>query len=74
MDEVWLTYKQAARRVHRTTRTIRGWKQRGMPTVLRDGKRYVEEETLLAWWRERLNNWPAHQYRLRKLRRHAEGD
>lgn len=69
MDETWLTYRQAAHRVHRTIRTIRRWKKNGMPTILRHGIRYVEEETLLAWWRQRLSADPVHQARLRARRR-----
>lgn len=72
MDATWLTYRQAARRVHRTIRTIRRWKKNGMPTILRSGVRYVEEETLLAWWRDRLMADPAHRWRMRKHARHAE--
>jgi hypothetical protein len=36
---------------------------------IRDGQRVrvVEEKILLAWWRQRLQNWPTHQYRLRAL-------
>lgn len=72
MDETYLTYRQAARRVHRTIRTIRRWKKNGMPTHLADGIRYVELETLLAWWRARLQSDPAHRWRMRKQARHAE--
>jgi hypothetical protein len=67
-----LTYREAARRVHRTTRCIRYWRQRGMPMSwdIRDGQRcrVVDEEVLLAWWRQRMQNWPAHQYRMRAAR------
>lgn len=31
------------------------------------GERIVDETVLLAWYRDRLNNWPTHQYRMRKL-------
>lgn len=72
MHPTWLTYRQAARRVHRTIRTIRRWKKNGMPTILRDGIRYVEEETLLAWWRDRLQADPVHQQRMRTMRRAAQ--
>ena len=73
-EQHWLDYQQAARRVGRTKRTIRGWKQHGMPTILRDGKRYVDEEVLLTWWRARLQAWPAHAYRMRALRRRYEDE
>ena len=69
MDTVWLTYRQAARRVHRSIRTIRRWKRNGMPTILREGVRYVDEETLLAHWRARMQADPIHQQRLRVLLR-----
>lgn len=29
--------------------------------------RVVDEEVLLRWWRDRLDGWPAHQYRLRRI-------
>lgn len=65
-----LTYREAARRVRRTRRTIRYWRQRGMPMSweIRDGQRcrVVDEDTLLAWRRDRLKNDPVHQQRLRK--------
>lgn len=68
---VWLTYRQAAARVGRSRRAIRYWKQRGMPMTweTRDGQRVrvVDEQVLLAWWRQRLQNWPTHQYRMRAL-------
>jgi hypothetical protein len=64
-----LTYRQAAAKVGRTPRAIRYWRQRGMPMSweVRDGQRVrvVEEKVLIAWWLQRLNNWPPHQYRLR---------
>lgn len=67
-----LTYRQAAARVGRSPRAIRYWRQRGMPMGwdTRDGQkvRVVDEATLLAWWRQRLQNDPAHQYRMRALR------
>ena len=66
-----LTYREAARRVGRTPRAIRYWRQRGMVMgwEIRNGQkvRVVEETVLLAWWRQRLQNWPAHQYRLRAM-------
>ncbi|WP_425837000.1 hypothetical protein [Microbacterium sp. PA5] len=31
-----------------------------------DGRRVVDESILVAWWVERMNNWPTHQYRLRR--------
>lgn len=77
----YLSYKEAAVRVHRSVRAINRWRRNGMPMTWehRDGKRVrvVELDTLLAWWRARMNAWPPHQYRLRRMReqndtRHAE--
>ncbi|SDG22247.1 hypothetical protein SAMN04488590_0231 [Microbacterium sp. 77mftsu3.1] len=45
---------------------------------IRDGQRcrVVEKSVLLKWWRERMKNDPAHQYRLRAQRNAeaAQGD
>lgn len=66
-----LTYREAAKRVGRSRRAIRYWRQAGMPMTweTREGQRVrvVDEQVLLAWWRQRLQNDPAHQYRLRAL-------
>lgn len=73
-----LTYREAARRVKRSIRTIKRWRRGGMPmTFDQQGRRVVTEQTLLAWWRARMTADPAHQYRLRRMReetesRHAE--
>lgn len=74
----WLTYRQAAKRVKRSTRTIKRWRRNGMPMSHNEhGQRIVNENTLLAWWRQRLNNDPVHQQRLQKALRneqeHAHG-
>lgn len=53
-DRDWYTLRQAARRVRRSLRTVRRWKARGMPTRLVDRTNYVEHDTLLAWYRDRL--------------------
>ena len=70
-EDVWLSYREAAKAVRRTPRAIRYWRQRGMPMSweIRNGQkvRVVRRSVLLAWWRQRLQNWPAHQYRLRAL-------
>lgn len=79
-EPVWLSYREAGTLVHRSPRTIRYWKQQGMATILveREGQmvRVVEKTVLQAWYRDRLNNWPTHRWRLRKLLaeelRHAE--
>lgn len=66
-----LSYREAAKKVHRTKRCIEYWRARGMEMGwdTRDGQRVrvVDEDVLLAWWRERLKNDPAHRYRLRAL-------
>ena len=67
-----LTYREAARRVGRSVRTVNRWRRHGMPMTWesRDGQRFrvVREDVLLAWMRDRLKANPAHQYRMRKLR------
>lgn len=71
-----LTYREAAARVRRSMRAIRYWRQNGMEMGwdIRDGQRVrvVDEDVLLAWWRDRLKNDPAHRWRMR--RRLAEND
>ncbi|MFI8593765.1 hypothetical protein ACIGCK_04955 [Microbacterium sp. NPDC078428] len=71
-----LTYREAARRVRRTIRTINRWRSRGMPMTwdTRDGQRVrvVDESVLLAWWRARLSADPVHQQRIRLLRNTPE--
>lgn len=68
-----LTYREAAARVRRSVLTIKRWRRGGMPMGWehRDGQhvRVVDEQILLAWWRERMQAWPPHQYRMRKLMR-----
>lgn len=45
----YLTYREAASRVRRSTRTIKRWRRSGMPmTFDRRGRRVVAEGTLLA--------------------------
>lgn len=62
----WLTYRQAAARVRRSVRTIKRWRRQGMPMPLDErGRRIVDEENLLAWWRGRLAADPVHQARMR---------
>lgn len=74
LDENWLTRRQAARRVKRSFNTIRRWQRQGMPTRLINGQTYIEEETLLAWWRDRQDAWPIWQQRLRVMLREQERD
>lgn len=67
-----LTYREAAKRIGRTTRAIRYMRQDGMPMgwETRHGQRVrvVDEQILLKHWRARLKRWPPHQYRLRRAR------
>ena len=67
-----LTYREAAKRVKRSRRSIRRWHLNGMRMgwEVREGQsvRVVELEVLLAWWRQRLKNDPVHQQRLRAKR------
>jgi hypothetical protein len=69
--ETWLDYKAAAKRVKSSERTIRNWRQQGMPmewAVGDAGQKYrvVEEQVLLSWWRQKMQNSPVHQYRMRR--------
>lgn len=74
MDErhepVWLTYREAAKRVERSIRAINRWRRGGHLTMgwdERDGRRVrvIEQESLLKCFRERLQSNPAHQWRMR---------
>lgn len=66
-----LTYREAAREVRRSVRTIKRWRRAGMTMTWeqRDGQRVrvVDEDLLFATLRDRLDAWPSHQYRLRRL-------
>lgn len=70
-----LSYREAAKKVHRSVLTIKRWRRNGMPMSWerRNGQnmRVVEKDTLLAWWRQRLTADPIHQAKMRRLR-HAE--
>lgn len=65
-----LTYREAARRVRRSIRTINRWRKSGMPMTweTQQGQRVrvVDEDVLLAHWRDRLDSNPAHQWRMRR--------
>ncbi|PVE95112.1 hypothetical protein DC434_13865 [Microbacterium sp. TPD7012] len=62
-----LDYRQAARRVRRSVRTIKRWHKAGLKmSTAPDGRRLVEESRLLAWWRDRMTADPVHQLRLRR--------
>jgi transposase len=70
-----LTYREAARMVRRSVRTIKRWRSSGMPMTweTRHGQRVrvVDEDLLFATLRDRLDANPAHQYRLRRRRAEA---
>lgn len=72
-----LTYREAAVRVGRSVRTLWRWRKNGMPMEwgIRDGQRVrlVDEDVLLFWYRSRLQAWPPHQYRLRRILNEEEG-
>ncbi len=71
----WHTYRSAAARVNRSERTIRYWRQWGMPMDWRliDGQRarVVREDVLLKHFRLHLTQSPVHRYRLRAASRNA---
>ncbi len=68
-----LTYRQAAQRVDRSVKTIKRWRRHGLPMGVDDrGRRVVDEADLLAYYRARLQGWPIHQNRVRKLRAESE--
>ena len=73
-----LTYREAARRVRRSVRTLWRWRKGGMPMGwgIREGQRVrvVREDVLLEWWRARLVAWPIHQQRMRRLLNDNEGE
>lgn len=61
--------------MHRSVRTIKRWKRAGMVMTFNDeGMRVVDEAVLLAWWRDRLDNWPTHRYRMRRILADAEAE
>jgi len=67
-EEIWYTYRGAAKRVGRSVRTIQRWRISGMPMEFDEhGRRVVCESVLLAEYRRRLEAWPTHQYRLRAM-------
>lgn len=72
----WLTYKQAAKHVGRSPRTIKHWCEQGMPrgwkTIGGQRTRVVSDRVVLEWSRQKMKNSPVHQYRIRAARR-AEG-
>ena len=66
-EPAWFHYRQAARRVGRSVNTIKRYRRDGMLMPLREGRRVVREDVLLAWYRERLNAWPIHQRRVCRM-------
>lgn len=52
-DRPFYTYRQASARVGRHVDTIRKWRRRGLRMAWDEhGRRIVEHEALLKWWRE----------------------
>lgn len=73
IEQTWLTVVEAAARVKSNRRTVERWIADGLQIEWRRddiGRRYrvVELDTLLAWWRQKMQNSPVHQYRLRRMR------
>ncbi|WP_279367376.1 hypothetical protein [Microbacterium testaceum] len=70
-----LSYREAARTVRRSVRTIKRWRSAGMTMTweIRQGQRVrvVDEDLLFATLRDRLDADPVHQYRLRRRRAQA---
>lgn len=50
----WYTYRTAARRTGRSIRTLREWRQAGMPAKVDPESRelLIAEPDLFAWWRK----------------------
>lgn len=71
IEQTLLTYQEAATRVGRKVREINRWRAAGMPMTsgIRDGQRVrlVDEQVLLAWFRDRLNADPVHQARMHRI-------
>lgn len=70
-EPAWLTYAEAARRVKSSKHTVQVWRREGMPMEWRvdeGGRRFrvVELQTLLSWWRRKMQNSPVHFYRMRR--------
>lgn len=62
-----LDYREAAKRVRRSVRTIKRWRKAGLAmSIAPDGRRLVDESRLLEWWRDRMSADPVHQIRLRR--------
>ncbi len=54
-----LTYRGAAKRVGRSVRTVKRWVRDGMPHTVDDvGRVVIDEQVLLAWYRQKLMNSP----------------
>ncbi|MDQ1217996.1 hypothetical protein [Microbacterium arborescens] len=73
-ETIWLNYAQAAKRVGRSHRCIRMWQRQGMPMQWRTSpngqrERIVDQDVLLAWFRDKLRANPAHQAWMQARRR-----
>ena len=68
LAEQWFTYRGAAIRAGRSVRTMKRWVRDGMAAGWDDqGRRIVREDVLLAELRRRLDAWPPHHYRIRRV-------
>jgi hypothetical protein len=66
----WYTYRGAAKEAKKSVRAIKRWRAQGMPmTFDGHGRRVVEREVLFAWKRAKLQANPAHQQKMRRMRR-----
>jgi hypothetical protein len=65
VKQKWLSYREAAALVGRSTRNIRRWHAEGMQMREIDGQMFVEKDVLQAWYRDRLKASPVHYYRMR---------
>ena len=73
-----VTYAKAARKIHRSVRTIRLWARQGMPVgwaIGDDGQqvRVVELDVAQAWARAKMKASPVHQLRMRAIRAEEMG-
>ena len=64
-----LTLAEASREIGRSRRTLMRWKKEGMPTALDGhGRILVRMDVAGEWKRKKLQGWPPHQYRMRRIR------
>jgi len=49
LQKTWLTLKEAARYASISLQTLRDWREEGLPTAERGGRKYVKREKLDAF-------------------------